>query len=195
MKTNTKFVVGVLTTVMTLELAVGILSAPAEELVFQQVAAGNDHVVAVRNDGPLWTWGASTTTNSSSPVQIETATDWLSVAAGSSHTVALKRGGTLWVWGRNTYGQLGDAQMTPGKIGLPLVLIQPQDQTSPAGFRVSFAATVTGSQSLAYQWQCHGTNFADWTPVATNVLGSDPILFTDPQSSQFPRRFYRLFKP
>ena len=39
------------------------------------------------------------------------------------------------------------------------------------------------------------TNLTDWMPIATNLLGSDPILFTDPQRSQFPRRFYRLHKP
>jgi len=39
------------------------------------------------------------------------------------------------------------------------------------------------------------TNLSDWTPIATNFLGSDPIPFTDPQSAQYPKRFYRLFKP
>ena len=36
------------------------------------------------------------------------------------------------------------------------------------------------------------TNLANWTPLATNLLGSDPIPFTDPESSQFGQRFYRL---
>ena len=39
------------------------------------------------------------------------------------------------------------------------------------------------------------TNLADWTPITTNVLGNDPIRFTDPQSGVFNHRFYRLRWP
>jgi len=39
------------------------------------------------------------------------------------------------------------------------------------------------------------SNLSDWTPIATNVLGSDPIPFADPDSEIFPHRFYRLLKP
>jgi len=39
------------------------------------------------------------------------------------------------------------------------------------------------------------SNLADWTPIATKVLSTDPIPFTDPQSALFPQRFYRLLKP
>jgi hypothetical protein len=30
-----------------------------------------------------------------------------------------------------------------------------------------------------------------WIPLQTNLLGSGPIYFSDPQSSTNPRRFYR----
>ncbi len=83
------------------------------------------------------------------------------MAAGYAHTVALKRDGTLWAWGDNWVGQLGEWPITPGKIGLPLVLTQPQDQSVQAGSRVSFSVTATGSQPLSYQWQLNGTNLAD----------------------------------
>ena len=39
------------------------------------------------------------------------------------------------------------------------------------------------------------TNLLHWTPMATNILGPVPIPFTDRQSAQFNRRFYRLLKP
>jgi hypothetical protein len=38
------------------------------------------------------------------------------------------------------------------------------------------------------------TNLVNWTPVATNVLGSIPTPFSDPESAQFSQRFYRLVK-
>jgi hypothetical protein len=39
------------------------------------------------------------------------------------------------------------------------------------------------------------TNLVDWTPIATNVLGSAPLPFHDPDNTQFRGRFYRLAKP
>jgi hypothetical protein len=39
------------------------------------------------------------------------------------------------------------------------------------------------------------SNLANWPPIATNVLGTDPIPSTDPQSGLFPQRFYRLLMP
>ena len=129
MKTDKKSDLWVLTSVVSLHLVVGVLSAPAEELIFQQVAAGDNYTVAVRSDGTLWAWGENrrgqlgdgTTTNRSSPVQIGTDSDWQSVAAASAHTVALKRDGTLWAWGHNSSGQLGDgttvSKTSPVQVG------------------------------------------------------------------------------
>jgi hypothetical protein len=74
--------------------------------------------------------------------------------------VALKLDGTLWAWGDNSSGQFGEWTITPGKIGLPVIFAQPQDQSVQAGARVSFSVTVTGSQPWNYQWQLNGTNLA-----------------------------------
>ena len=91
------------------------------------------------------------------------ATNWQAVAAGWYHTVALKGDGTLWGWGDNRYGRLGngDMQITPGKIGLPAIVTQPQGQRALAGARVSLSVTATGSKHLSYQWQQNGTNLTD----------------------------------
>src|SRR3989338_2900340 len=119
---------------------------------WSSVSAGVNHTVARKADGTLWAWGYNysgqlgdgTTTNRTSPVQIETATTWSSVSAKAnhtvakktdvvalsliypvvletSHTVAKKTDGTLWAWGYNVYGQLGDgtttARTSPVQIG------------------------------------------------------------------------------
>jgi uncharacterized delta-60 repeat protein len=39
------------------------------------------------------------------------------------------------------------------------------------------------------------TNLAGWTPLATNTLGATPVDFREPDSGDFPRRFYRLRSP
>jgi len=72
----------------------------------------------------LWAWGLNgngqlgngTTTDSSIPVQIGTATDWASVAGGSFHAVARKSDGTLWSWGWNILGQLGNGTTTDSSV-------------------------------------------------------------------------------
>jgi uncharacterized delta-60 repeat protein len=35
------------------------------------------------------------------------------------------------------------------------------------------------------------TDLADWIPLATNILGPDPLYFSDRDSTHFPARFYR----
>lgn len=82
------------------------------------VAAGANHVIALKSNGTLWAWGMnfdgqlgnaaqSPTAYSSVPVQIGTDTDWKSIATGDMHSLAIKTNGTLWAWGDNDWGQLG----------------------------------------------------------------------------------------
>jgi len=35
------------------------------------------------------------------------------------------------------------------------------------------------------------TNLVDWLPLQTNILGSGPFYFSDPDTSLFTKRFYR----
>ena len=93
------------------------------------VAAGFLHSAVVKSDGSLWSWGDNragqlgdgSTTSRTSPVQVGTATNWLSVAAGSYYTLAIKSNGTLWAWGDNSSGALGDGskinRSSPVQIG------------------------------------------------------------------------------
>lgn len=84
------------------------------------VAIGLGHVVALKTDSSLWSWGHNlygtlgegglkTQAHRSSPVQtVSTGTNWTEIAAGQYHTAAIKTDGTLWTWGYNVAGQLGD---------------------------------------------------------------------------------------
>jgi alpha-tubulin suppressor-like RCC1 family protein len=84
---------------------------------WKQVAAGvGEHVLAIKTDGTLWTWGANgslqlgnnATGNRLTPVTTFIGgTTWKQVAGGESHSAAIKTDGTLWVWGSNASLQLG----------------------------------------------------------------------------------------
>lgn len=86
------------------------------------IAAGGEHMVAVKSDGTAWAWGSNvhgqlgdgTCVTSNLPVQVVgpggegVLTDVVEVGAGVRFTAALRSDGTVWTWGRSLYGQLGD---------------------------------------------------------------------------------------
>ena len=97
---------------------------------WSQVAAGFQHIVALKSDGSLWAWGANRngeagqlniTNFHDTPTRIGTESNWIRIAASDSHNVALKQDGSLWAWGWNAFGQLGDgttnSRYFPTRIG------------------------------------------------------------------------------
>ena len=89
------------------------------------IAAGDQHTLAVRADGTVWSWGApysgalGTGSNDPAllPVQVPGLFNAVSVAAGTAHSFALMADGTVYAWGNNLVGQLGvgdtDGHNTP----------------------------------------------------------------------------------
>ena len=74
---------------------------------WKDIGVGVSHILAVRTDGTLWSWGTNNQGQlgfndrvyRSSPVQVGSNTTW-SLAAGGGYTSGLiKTDGTLWVWG------------------------------------------------------------------------------------------------
>jgi alpha-tubulin suppressor-like RCC1 family protein len=85
----------------------------------KDVACGSTHVVAVKSDGTVWSWGNNTngqlgngtTTQAKNPVQVKiNSTTFFTgasgVAAGASHSAILKTDGSVYACGLNTSGQL-----------------------------------------------------------------------------------------
>jgi len=85
---------------------------------WKQVSWGSQHIVTVKTDGTLWTWGINnqgqlglgtvTTFGYFSPLQVGTLTNWKQVSSLNNFSAAIKTDGTLWAWGNNQYGQLGN---------------------------------------------------------------------------------------
>ena len=85
------------------------------------IHGGREHVVALKSDGTVWTWGSNvegqqgrgTTANTLVPTQVTSlGTNNVAVETGHNHTVVLKSNGTVWTFGLNSDGQLGDGTTT-----------------------------------------------------------------------------------
>ena len=84
---------------------------------WEQISAGGNHCLAVKQNGTLWGWGGNGNGQlgindrvfRSSPVQIGSSTNWSRVSTGGSalFSLGVKTDGTLWAWGQNNAGQLG----------------------------------------------------------------------------------------
>jgi alpha-tubulin suppressor-like RCC1 family protein len=90
---------------------------------WKQVSAGEQHTIAIKTDGSLWSWGLGTsgqlgnfaTTNRSTPVTtFAGGNNWKQVSGGWRHTFAIKTDGSLWGWGLDQQVQLGLARGTGG---------------------------------------------------------------------------------
>jgi alpha-tubulin suppressor-like RCC1 family protein len=93
-------------------------SSPAQipGILWKDVIApnGGNHVMALRNDGTLWSWGDNAhgqlgqndKLNRFSPVQIP-GTGWKELGIGLDWSSSLKEDGSVVIWGNNDHGQLG----------------------------------------------------------------------------------------
>jgi alpha-tubulin suppressor-like RCC1 family protein len=120
-----------------------------------QAKGGAGHVVALKTDGTIWSWGKNqygqlgqnNTVYRSSPVQIGTSNDWSQISAGNNWCLASKTNGTMWAWGRGTEFQLSQGgygtninHSSPVQIGA----LTTWSKIS-AGQNVGFAISTAGS--------------------------------------------------
>ncbi|GHV05103.1 hypothetical protein FACS1894217_01450 [Clostridia bacterium] len=90
-----------------------------------QVAAGENHMLALLDDGSVWAWGSNeygqvgdgTNFTRNLPVMVISEDGAIidgntipvaSIAAGANHSIAVLNDGRVVAWGSNRYGQLGD---------------------------------------------------------------------------------------
>ena len=72
------------------------------------IAAGDNHTIAIKEDGTVWTWGRNTSgigTSRSTPIQIKGLSEATAIGGGGeldSFTLAAKQDGTIWFWNKTS---------------------------------------------------------------------------------------------
>ena len=87
----------------------------------KQIESKGSHVVVLKLDGSIWTWGSNNSGQLSSssnlynedaksitPIKVKELNDIKEISAGVDYTLALRNDGTVWAFGNNFYGQLGN---------------------------------------------------------------------------------------
>ena len=80
------------------------------------VMGGEQHNVALKNDGTVWVWGDNNEdqlgngggTLSTTPIPLNGLSSVVMLASRGYHSVAVKSDGTVWDWGSDFYGALGN---------------------------------------------------------------------------------------
>lgn len=80
-----------------------------------QLAAGEDHSLALSEHGAVWAYGLNrdgqlgigTLVDQSVMVEVKGLAHIVECGGGQSHSVALNRDGKVWAWGGNSFGELG----------------------------------------------------------------------------------------
>lgn len=119
------------------------------------IVEGRAYCWGYNNRGQL---GDGTTTNSSSPVAVDTSgvlsgKTMTAISAGDSHTIAIDSDGKVYTWGYNSYGQLGNGSTVdssvPVEVSMSGVLSGKTITAVAAGDGFTLALDATGK---VYAW-------------------------------------------
>jgi hypothetical protein len=133
------------------------------------VSAGENHSMAVRKDGAVYTWGGNAEGQLGDggvaqrlvPGNVADISTAISVAAGDAFSLVLTNGGFLYAWGDNADGRLGDGSTTDR---LTKVMVSAPSGTS------SLAALGQTPSPMQYS-DAVGTGFvAKWLPVIPDAI-------------------------
>jgi len=161
-----------------------VATAEATNPAWIQVASGEWHSVALRDDGTVWTWGQNghgqlgdgTTRDRSTPAQVPGLRDVIAVAAGKYHSLAVTRTGEVWAWGNNQYRQLGNNSSDGALTPTPVVIEVPGTDTSPPTFPLlTGVIAVAASEVHSVALKSDGTVWA-WGDNEYGQLGTGNTL-------------------
>lgn len=107
----------------------------------KQIANGRDHILALKSDGTVWSWGLNASgqlgignqdSPKSSPLQVNNITNATRVFAGGTQSFAIFADGTVKGWGENGQGNLGNPDLAT-KITEPSLSVVGIDKSATLG--------------------------------------------------------------
>jgi alpha-tubulin suppressor-like RCC1 family protein len=141
----------------------GVLNVPSDAGVLQAASSQSQHVLALRRDGTVISWGNNLSGETTVPADLR---DVIAVAAGGSLSVALKADGTVAVWGSerapepapgsvfaisaSSLSVLALQSVAPASL---VITGQPLDRTVLAPGTARFTVGAAGPGPLSYRWQ------------------------------------------
>lgn len=141
--------------------------------LFSDIAAGDNHNLAMDTDNNVWAWGDNTsgqlgtgdTTSRTSPTLVTgLSTNIIDIAAGTQFSYVLDDEEDLWAWGDNTCGKLGDA-VFPNWTGIG------------AGGQ-GYGAAIDGNTGYLWMW---GLNISGQLGDLSKTNRSSPVTVKGPQ--------------
>lgn len=160
------------------------VAAPAG-VTFTDIAAGNNHSIAVGSDGISYMWGSNnwgqlgngTTAGSSVPLPVSApaGVTFTLGSAGNDHTLAIGSDGTTYGWGRNLYGEVGDGTVVGSSV--PIAVLAPAGVTFTQISAGTTHSAALGADGNAYSW---GRNTQGQLGDGTLVNSSSPVPVVTP---------------
>ena len=143
---------------------------------WRKVATGKNHVLAIDNQGYLWSWGNNSTgqlghgdrTTRITPARISNKI-WTHIAAGRDHSLAIDNTGKLYAFGSNAYGQIGDGTSNNRLSPVLIDEIDTQWIHVSAGHDFSIAISENG------ELYCWGNNEYSQLGTGDSTLRNLPI--------------------
>lgn len=186
-----------------------LISILSEAQCFVKIQSGEQHTMAIADDGTLWGWGSNTSgelgmgtsSHVNTPTQIGTFNDWVDVDCGTYHTIAMRSNGLVYTCGYNSDGQCGTGNtgnvLTLGQVatnateiaagGKTSFYISDQGQLYASGNNVS--GQFGNGSNMSYTSFILVSNDTDWEDVevawshAIALKGTNRLLYTTGNNS------------
>ncbi len=124
---------------------------------WKAIDIGAEHVIGLKNDGSVWTWGENSRGRLGNgfhdsddetlrPRQVGAATDWKWISQRSKfHQFLIKDDNSLWGWGSNRVRELQEngnpVLIAPSPVDSPFSLFNPVDHAAPGhGYTLGIGA-------------------------------------------------------
>lgn len=155
------------------------------------IAAGEEHSLALKRDGSVWSWGIGNNGELGDglsadggpshvqfvPTQVLDLAEIVAIAAGSHHSFAVGHDGMVYGWGQNDFGQIGDGSQVNRSTPVPVLFRFDGPHALAAGTAHSLALKREGTVwGWGYAWESRLGQGCGGATVCADTLEIDSSL-------------------